>query len=128
MTVFDCESTRKLKCYFDGFMYPVPRITKLDEVYVPLNIRNLHWFLGVFNLHDETLTIYGSLLESVTLKKGRIEVIFHIYFAFDKRLRINGYYADKPLKMSFPFMVVYPDKSLKNQGCWEIAGFGFAFS
>ncbi|KAJ0803105.1 putative Ulp1 protease family catalytic domain, papain-like cysteine peptidase superfamily [Helianthus annuus] len=116
MTVFDCESTRKLKCYFDGSMYPVPRITEVDEVYVPLHIRNLHWFLGVFNLRDETLTIYDSRLESGTLEKGRTEVICHINFAFDIWLRINGYYADKPLKMSFPFKVVYPDKVPQQSG------------
>ncbi|MFS7987271.1 putative Ulp1 protease family catalytic domain, papain-like cysteine peptidase superfamily [Helianthus anomalus] len=113
-------------------------------LYVPVNIRNVHWLLGVFHLHDRTLTIYDwfvisyichctlnpclsndyltyayvySLLESGTFVKDRIEVICHINFSFDIWLRINGCYADdEPLKMSWPFKVLYPNPVPQQSG------------
>ncbi|KAJ0634303.1 putative Ulp1 protease family catalytic domain, papain-like cysteine peptidase superfamily [Helianthus annuus] len=116
MTLFECESNRKARCYFDGSMKPVPPIADVDEVYVPLNIPRLHWFLGVFNLRDETFTIYDSLSECASMAMRRTEVVCKMNVAFDVWLRINGYYADKPLKMSLPFKMIYPDKVPQQSG------------
>ncbi|MFS7935440.1 hypothetical protein Hanom_Chr05g00403481 [Helianthus anomalus] len=40
MTLFECESNRKVKCYFDGSIEPVPPITDVDEVSVMLLLSN----------------------------------------------------------------------------------------
>ncbi|MFS7961656.1 putative Ulp1 protease family catalytic domain, papain-like cysteine peptidase superfamily [Helianthus anomalus] len=123
--------------YFQMTIVECDAIRRHGYVYVPLNIRNVHWLLGVFHLHDRTLPIYDkvvisyichctlnpflsndyltyayvcSLLDSGTLVKERIEVICHINFAFEIWLHINGYYADdEPLKMSLSFKVLYPN-------------------
>ncbi|MFS8022147.1 putative Ulp1 protease family catalytic domain, papain-like cysteine peptidase superfamily [Helianthus anomalus] len=56
--------------------------------------------------------------------KDRTEVIYHINFAFDIWLRINGNADDEPLQMSLSFKVVYPSPvpqqsgSLGDCGVW----------
>ncbi|KAJ0500129.1 putative Ulp1 protease family catalytic domain, papain-like cysteine peptidase superfamily [Helianthus annuus] len=125
LTVIQCDAHRRMEGYFNGSLIPIPPISQVDEVYVPLNIKNVHWILGVFHLRNRTLTIYDSLFQCQTLVQDRTEVIYHINFAFDIWLRINGYYsADEPVKLSLPFKVVYPSQvpqqsgSLGDCGVW----------
>ncbi|MFS7987266.1 putative Ulp1 protease family catalytic domain, papain-like cysteine peptidase superfamily [Helianthus anomalus] len=62
MTIVECDAIRRVECYFNGSMIPIPPISEVDEVYVPLNIRNVHWLLGVFHLRNRTLTIYDRFV------------------------------------------------------------------
>ncbi|KAJ0742760.1 putative Ulp1 protease family catalytic domain, papain-like cysteine peptidase superfamily [Helianthus annuus] len=82
-TIIECDAPRRLEGYFNGSLISIPPISEVNEVYVPLNIKNMHWLLAVFHLRNRTLTIYDSLLESETMVKDRTEVIYHINFAFD---------------------------------------------
>ncbi|KAF5809449.1 putative Ulp1 protease family catalytic domain, papain-like cysteine peptidase superfamily [Helianthus annuus] len=92
------------------------RIDFLINVYVPLYIQGLHWFLGVFNLVDYTLTIYDSLLSFNTLEKERADVACHINFVFDHWVRIHGYNADRPLPLYYPFEVIYATDAPQQSG------------
>ncbi|MFS7943348.1 putative papain-like cysteine peptidase superfamily [Helianthus anomalus] len=95
------------KGYFTGQVEPFPPIYTVDEVYILLYIHGLHWFLGVFNLVNYTLTIYDSPLSFNCLEKERADVVCHINFAFDHWLRIHGYNADRQLLLYYPFEVIY---------------------
>ena len=53
--------------YFDGTLEPFPSIIDVDEVLVPLHIKNVHWFLGVFNLVQKTLTIYDRYIQEFNI-------------------------------------------------------------
>ncbi|KAJ0788637.1 putative papain-like cysteine peptidase superfamily [Helianthus annuus] len=57
MTVIQCDAHRRMERYFNGSLIPIPPISEVDEVYVPLNIKNVHWNLAVFHLRNRTLTI-----------------------------------------------------------------------
>ncbi|KAF5786753.1 putative Ulp1 protease family catalytic domain, papain-like cysteine peptidase superfamily [Helianthus annuus] len=107
---------QKFACYFNGKVEPFPRITSVDEVYVPLFIPSIHWFLGVFNLVNGTLTIYDSLMGMRDLDKGRTEVVCHINFVFDHWLRLHGYYDNKPLPFKFPFQTEYANDVPQQSG------------
>ncbi|KAM0034872.1 putative Ulp1 protease family catalytic domain, papain-like cysteine peptidase superfamily [Helianthus debilis subsp. tardiflorus] len=107
---------QKFACYFNGKVEPFPPIYSVDEVYVPLFIPSIHWFLGVFNLVNETLTIYDSLMGVRDLDKGRTEVVCHINFVFDHWLRLHGYYDNKPLPFKFPFQTEYANDVPQQSG------------
>ncbi|KAJ0560387.1 putative Ulp1 protease family catalytic domain, papain-like cysteine peptidase superfamily [Helianthus annuus] len=123
-SLFYSGTKNVFKYYFDGSLEPLPRIDQVDEVYVPLNVLNKHWLLGVFHLHDKTLTIYDSLLDWSLIDKERTQAICDINFAFESWLRMNDYYDEKGWSLSFPFKVVYPDNvpqqfgSLGDCGIW----------
>ncbi|MFS7911033.1 putative papain-like cysteine peptidase superfamily [Helianthus anomalus] len=51
---------RTFKGYFTGGVEPFPPIFSVDKVYAPLYIPSIHWFFGVFNLVNHTLTIYDK--------------------------------------------------------------------
>ncbi|KAJ0496120.1 putative Ulp1 peptidase [Helianthus annuus] len=95
------------KGYYTGVVEPFPAITTVDEVYVPLLIPQTHWFLGVFNLVNRTLTVYDSLAESPFLDRGRDQVLTHINFVFDNWLRRHGYYTTMPIPLTYPFHVTF---------------------
>ena len=44
-------------------IYPRPSLkwSKVDVIYVPINLRNTHWALGVFNFRCRIIYIYDSL-------------------------------------------------------------------
>ncbi|KAF5791876.1 putative Ulp1 protease family catalytic domain, papain-like cysteine peptidase superfamily [Helianthus annuus] len=102
------------KGYFTGQVDPFPSIHTVDEVYVPLYIEGAHWFLGVFNLLNYTLTIYDSLLNA--FEKERTDVVCHINFVFDHWLRIHGYNAHRPLPLTYPFRVIYATDAPQQSG------------
>ncbi|MFS7953194.1 putative Ulp1 protease family catalytic domain, papain-like cysteine peptidase superfamily [Helianthus anomalus] len=124
MVDFNSWTKNAFRYYFDGSLELLPRINHVDELYVPLNVQNKHWFLGVFHLHEKTLTIYDSLLEWSSLDKDRTEIICNINLSFESWLRMNDYYDDKGWSLSFPFKVVYQDsvpqqfRSLGDCGVW----------
>ncbi|KAF5776603.1 putative Ulp1 protease family catalytic domain, papain-like cysteine peptidase superfamily [Helianthus annuus] len=102
------------KGYFTGQVDPFPSIHTVDEVYVPLYIEGAHWFLGVFNLLNYTLTIYDSYLNA--FEKERTDVVCHINFVFDHWLRIHGYNAHRPLPLTYPFRVIYATDAPQQSG------------
>ena len=49
--------------YANG-LYPMPSIkwSEVDIIYVPINIRSMHWVLGVVHLPHRRIFVYDSLI------------------------------------------------------------------
>ena len=60
---FQMQANDILVDYVNGF-HPIPSMKwfEVDIVYVPINVRSMHWVLGVVHLAQGKIFVYDSLI------------------------------------------------------------------